>query len=76
MAAFNIILLILGVPKMDNVSDISKPRIDILSLLLSTITFGGIVFALATLAELPLSDVKVWAPLVAGVLALILFPDG
>ena len=73
MAAFNIILLIIGAPKMDNVSDISKPRIDILSLLLSTIAFGGIVFALATLAELPLSDVKVWAPLVAGVLALIWF---
>ncbi|MBO0603383.1 DHA2 family efflux MFS transporter permease subunit [Sporosarcina sp. E16_3] len=73
MMALNIILFAIGAPNMENVSDISKPKIDVLSLLLSTIAFGGIVYALATLAELPLSDVKVWAPLVAGVLALILF---
>lgn len=73
MMALNIMLLVIGAPRMENVSDISKPKIDILSLLLSTIAFGGIVYALATLAELPLSDVQVWAPLVAGVLALILF---
>lgn len=73
MMALNIILLAIGAPNMENVSDISKPKIDVLSLLLSTIAFGGIVYALATLAELPLSDVKVWVPLVAGVLALIVF---
>lgn len=73
MMALNIMLLVIGAPRMENVSDISKPKIDILSLSLSTIAFGGIVYALATLAELPLSDVQVWAPLVAGVLALILF---
>lgn len=73
MVALNIILLAIGAPNMENVSDISKPKIDVLSLLLSTIAFGGIVYALATLAELPLSDVKVWSPLIAGVFALILF---
>ena len=73
MMVLNILLLVIGAPRMENVSEISKPKIDVLSLLLSTIAFGGIVFALATLAELPLTDVKVWAPLVAGVLALILF---
>lgn len=73
MMVLNIILYVIGVSKMENVSNITKPKIDLLSLLLSTISFGGIVFALATLAELPLSDVKVWVPLVAGVLSLILF---
>lgn len=73
MIALNIILIVIGAPSMENVSNISKPKIDVLSLLLSTIAFGGIVYALATLAELPLSDMKVWAPLVVGVLALILF---
>ena len=73
MIAFNIILLVVGAPKMENVSDISKPKIDILSLVLSTVAFGGIVYALASLAEAPLSDVFVSAPLVAGVLALGLF---
>lgn len=73
MIAFNIILLVIGAPKMENVSTITKPKIDILSLVLSTVAFGGIVYALASLAEAPLSDVLVWAPLVAGVLALVFF---
>lgn len=73
MVALNILLLVIGAPNMENVSDISKPKMDVRSLALSTIAFGGIVYALATLAELPLSDVQVWAPLIAGVLALILF---
>lgn len=37
MMVLNIILLIVGAPKMDNVSNITKPRIDILSLFLSTV---------------------------------------
>lgn len=73
MIALNIILIVIGAPKMENVSDMSKPKIDILSLVLSTVAFGGIVYALASLAESPLSDVLVWAPLVAGVLSLVLF---
>ena len=73
MLVLNIILLIIGAPKMENVSNITKPKIDILSLILSTVAFGGIVYALAALAELPLSDANVWVPLAAGLLALIFF---
>ena len=73
MMILNLILLILGAPKMENVSNITKPKIDILSVILSTVAFGGIVYALATLAELPLSDWLVWVPFAAGILALILF---
>lgn len=73
MLALNIILLVFGAPKMENVSNITKPEIDILSLISSTAAFGGIVYALATLAELPLSDANVWAPLSAGLLLLIFF---
>ena len=73
MMILNLILLIIGAPKMENVSNITKPKIDILSLILSTVAFGGIVYALATLAELPLSDWLVWVPFAAGILALILF---
>lgn len=72
MVVLNLLLLI-GAAKMENVSDITKPKIDIISLLLSTIAFGGIVFSLATLAETPLTEVIVWGPLAAGVLALTLF---
>ena len=73
MIVLNLLLLIFGAPKMDNISDLSRPKIDILSLVFSTVGFGGIVYGLATLAEASISEAKVWLPLVVGVIALILF---
>ena len=73
MIVLNLLLLIFGAPKMDNISGLSRPKIDILSLVFSTVGFGGIVYALATLAEASISEAKVWLPLVVGVIALILF---
>lgn len=67
------ILLLLSALKIENVSDISKPKIDVLSLLLSTIAFGGIIFSLSTLAETSFTEPIVWAPLLAGAAALLLF---
>ena len=66
-------LLMIGALTIENVSDISKPKIDIGSLLLSTIAFGGIIYSLSTLAETPFTEPIVWAPLVAGATALGLF---
>lgn len=73
MIVLNVLLLIFGAPKMENVSELSRPKIDILSLVFSTIGFGGIVFALATLAESSITEINVWLPLLAGIVALILF---
>jgi len=73
MVVIYIVLFFVAVNKIDNISTITKPRIDVVSLLLSTIGFGGVVFALATLAEVSFSDLKVWLPLVIGVICLVLF---
>ena len=73
MIVLYVVLLIIGAMKMENVSTITKPKIDVLSLLLSTIGFGGFVYALATLAERPFSDPYVWVPLVVGIVAFVLF---
>lgn len=72
MVVLNMMLLI-GALKIENVSNISKPKIDVGSLLLSTIAFGGIIYSLSTLAETPFTEPNVWAPLLAGVAALGLF---
>ena len=53
--------------------EITKPKIDFSSILLSTVGFGGLIFALSTMAEAPFSSPKVWAPLLVGIIALILF---
>ena len=73
MVLLNVILLVVGAPKMENISQLSRPKIDVLSLVLSTIGFGGVVFALATLAESSIQEVNVWLPLVIGIVALVIF---
>jgi DHA2 family lincomycin resistance protein-like MFS transporter len=68
-----VLLILVAVVKIANVSEITKPKIDILSILLSTIGFGGLIFALSTMAEEAFSSPKVWAPLLVGIIALVLF---
>ena len=67
------LVLLIGASKVENTSTITKPKLDIVSMLLSTLAFGGIVYALATMAEVSFSNPQVWLPLVVGVIALILF---
>lgn len=73
MIVLYLAILVIGYSKLDNVSSITKPKIDILSLLCSSIGFGGIVYALATMAEASITEPKVWVPLVVGIIALLLF---
>jgi len=60
---------------MQNVSSITKPKVDILSILLSTIGFGGIVFSFSSLG----SVVSTWGQsifilsLTIGVFSLVIF---
>jgi MFS transporter, DHA2 family, lincomycin resistance protein len=68
-----VLLIMVAVAKISNVSEITKPKIDISSILLSTIGFGGLIFALSTMAEVAFSSAKVWVPLLVGIVALILF---
>jgi MFS transporter, DHA2 family, lincomycin resistance protein len=72
-AVLYMFLTIFAAAKIMNVSEITKPRIDILSVTLSTIGFGGLIYALATMAEASVSSPKVWVPLFAGIIALVLF---
>jgi len=67
------VLLFLGINKIDNASMITKPKVDILSIVLSTLGFGGIIYALSMLAENSLTALIVWLPGVIGIVALILF---
>ncbi|HWL25200.1 MAG TPA: DHA2 family efflux MFS transporter permease subunit [Ureibacillus sp.] len=73
MIVLNLLLLIFGATKMENISDLSRPKIDFLSLIFSTLGFGGVVFALATLAESSITELIVWLPFVVGIVVLILF---
>ncbi|WP_430170402.1 MDR family MFS transporter [Paenibacillus lautus] len=65
--------LLFGMRYMQNISTITKPRIDIYSLILSTLGFGGIVFAFSSAGEGGLGAPKVMIPMIVGILALLIF---
>ncbi|MCM3586591.1 DHA2 family efflux MFS transporter permease subunit [Mesobacillus maritimus] len=70
---FYVVLTVFALVKIVNVSEITKPKIDVGSILLSTLGFGGLIFALATMAEASFSSPKVWGPLLVGIISLVLF---
>lgn len=72
---FFVVSLICGILFMQNVSTITKPKIDILSMILSTLGFGGIVFGFSSAGEGEhgFASTKVIVSIAVGVVALILF---
>lgn len=72
---FLVIALLFGMRSMQNVSTITKPKIDIFSLVISTLGFGGIVFAFSSAGEGEggPGTTKVVISMIVGILALIIF---
>jgi MFS transporter, DHA2 family, lincomycin resistance protein len=68
-----VLLILVSTVRISNVSEITKPKIDISSILFSTVGFGGLIYALSTMAEESFASPKVWAPLLVGMIALLLF---
>ncbi|AOZ94831.1 DHA2 family efflux MFS transporter permease subunit [Paenibacillus crassostreae] len=69
-----IIALACGILFMQNVSKITKPRIDAISIVLSSIGFGGIVFGFSSAGESEgWGTPKVIIAIIVGVVALVLF---
>jgi DHA2 family lincomycin resistance protein-like MFS transporter len=66
--------LALGAAKIQNVTNPRRSSIDLVSVLLSALAFGGIIYGLSQLGEASSgSAVPSWAPLAAGAAALALF---
>ncbi|MFZ7944498.1 DHA2 family efflux MFS transporter permease subunit [Neobacillus sp. 19] len=72
-AAFYVLLTLAAVLTIENVGEITKPKIDGLSIVLSTVGFGGLIYGLASMAGAPFSAPIVWAPILVGIVALVLF---
>ncbi|XID94821.1 MDR family MFS transporter [Paenibacillaceae bacterium WGS1546] len=71
---FAVLSVIIAAIYLKNVSDVTKPKVDILSIILSSIGFGGIVFGFSSAGEGGgWSEPKVYWTLIAGGIALILF---
>ncbi|MDQ6598907.1 DHA2 family efflux MFS transporter permease subunit [Bacillus salipaludis] len=72
---FLVIGLLVGLKYLENVTEVTKPRIDLLSVILSTFGFGGIVFGFSKAGE----GAEVWtspavvSSIAIGLAALVLF---
>ncbi|MFS0722396.1 DHA2 family efflux MFS transporter permease subunit [Paenibacillus sp. 1P07SE] len=70
---FALLSIVIGAAVMKNVSVVTKPKVDILSILLSTIGFGGIVYGFSSAGERGWSEQLVIWTIVAGGVSLVLF---
>ncbi|MCP3425217.1 DHA2 family efflux MFS transporter permease subunit [Rothia sp. AR01] len=72
-----VLSLVLGAILVKNLTETHRSHLDIASVLLSALGFGGLVFGLASIGESTEghAPVPAWIPLVIGVLSLILFAN-
>jgi DHA2 family lincomycin resistance protein-like MFS transporter len=70
-----VIALVLGIMRIQNVSEPRKTPLDYVSVVLSAIGFGGLVFGLSNIGETEggISSPTGWAPLAIGAVGLALF---
>ena len=66
-------VLLMAMFKTENVGELTKPQIDLLSIALSTLGFAGLIFALSSMAEASFTHIIVWLPLSIGIIALAIF---
>lgn len=70
---FYVGLIVFFLNSIDNVSQITKPKIDSISIIFSTFGFGGLIYSLSTVAENSLTSPQVYLPLIIGSVSLVLF---
>lgn len=70
---FALISIFVGAAVLKNVSEVTKPRIDFLSIVLSTIGFGGIVYGFSSAGEHGWAVPEVIWTIAVGGVALLLF---
>lgn len=68
-----IISFIIGYYYLVNVTPITKPKVDVLSIIISTLGFGGIVYGFSASGNEGWSDPQVYWSIIIGSLSLILF---
>ena len=73
MIPFAVIVIILGFIYLRNVSDPIKTKLDMLSVVLSTIGFGALLYGFSRAGSLGWSDIEVLSTIFVGVLALAIF---
>ncbi|AKA71019.1 MDR family MFS transporter [Clostridium scatologenes] len=71
IAPFSVIALILGYIYIENVTKLSKPTLDVVSVVLSTIGFGGFIYGVSNIGGS--SNITMVVPMIVGCIALAIF---
>src|SRR5690625_2629094 len=70
---FGIIALIYAIFKLKNITPNRKIKLDVFSIILSSIGFGGMLFGFSSVADYGWSSIYVYGTIIIGVSALLLF---
>jgi DHA2 family lincomycin resistance protein-like MFS transporter len=70
---FALLSIAIGAVVLKNVAEVTRPRVDLLSIVLSTIGFGGIVYGFSRAGEHGWSEPEVLWTIAAGGVSLLLF---
>ena len=70
---FLVFSLVYGLIFMQNVSTLTKPKIDVLSIVLSTIGFGGLVYGFSLAGDKGWGDVLVISAIIVALTSLVIF---
>ena len=73
IAGIAVIVLALGIPLMRNVGTLKDPKLDVFSVVLSTIAFGGLLFGFSNASDMGWGSAMVIVPALVGAVALVLF---
>ncbi|PED05952.1 MFS transporter [Bacillus pseudomycoides] len=73
MIPFAVLVIVLGFIYLRNVSDRIKTKFNILSVILSTIGFGALIYGFSQAGSLGWSNIEVLSTIAVGILALALF---
>ena len=68
-----ILVLVLGVFMLKNVGELKNPKLDLPSVVLSTIAFGGLLYGFSSASSMGWGSPVVLGSIVAGVVCLVLF---
>ena len=68
-----IIIIIASLFLLQNVTETSHPKLDISSVILSTLGFGGLLYSFSSVGEAGWGSIQFIAPLIIGIVSLVVF---
>ena len=68
-----IIIIIASIFLLKNVTETTHPKLDIASVILSTLGFGGLLYSFSSVGEAGWTSVQFIAPLIVGIVSLVIF---